>query len=356
MTCLGFTIPTNVTSEETAAQPAEIEGNPNSYYMHINSQAADAAGIKNTYFILSSGTCFGPESYFTKMNSDINTVGKTGVTLSFWWMMGGAATIYGEVYYSTDEGSTWTLLASNLNNQQTWTKATYAEETFNNKETLRFGFRWYCGNATAATDPAFAIDDINVTADCPGCDVNTIPQNPVTGAVRSTSATVKWDVQPCVWRYRVYWREVGTTQWNVTPAGANAGRYVITGLMPSTNYEWEVRTSCFQSPFTKSKPSVRKTFRTKGGERMEGDDLTQPAMVYPNPNNGNFIVSINNAELQNTTVRVVNMIGQEVYFENTKLNPGQNTIRLNLAGNPPGLYIVTVESGEATVTEKVMIE
>ena len=167
--CLGSTFNISISSVTTPDQPAGITGFPHSHYMHINAPCANAVGITNTYFIYSSGTCFGAESYFSKMTNDISTAGMNGVSLSFWWMMGGTAgAIYGEVYYSIDGGVNWTLLSSpiaSLVGQQTWTQTTYTNTAFDNQATLRFGWRWYCGNTGATpTDPALAIDDIKIQA------------------------------------------------------------------------------------------------------------------------------------------------------------------------------------------------
>jgi hypothetical protein len=160
--CFGFNIPIG----NTASQPAGITGFPNSKYMHILNTDADAQGVDNTNFLASDGNiiCVGDQNYFTKMTTPMSTTGQTNVNLSFWWLCGGAAgAAYGEVYYSTDGGSTWSQQGGPLSGQTSWVQATYSNPLWDNQASLLFGFRFYNAYTGASpTDPAFAVDEISV--------------------------------------------------------------------------------------------------------------------------------------------------------------------------------------------------
>ncbi len=161
--CFGFAF----TIGTTPAQPAGITNSPNSTYMHILSADGTNNTILNANYSPSDGglLCFGDENYFSGMSSDISTVGYDSVELSLWWMCGGSPTAYGEIYYSTNGGSTWTSLVSNLNSTPTWTQDMFTDAQLAGQATLRFGFRYVnLNDATgSAAEPSFSIDDIEVT-------------------------------------------------------------------------------------------------------------------------------------------------------------------------------------------------
>lgn len=155
----------NINIATTPAQPASITGYPNSRYLHIVNVAADAAGVSNANFVASDGgyLCYNNEANFAKMSNDISTVGYNNVSLSFYYLCAGSSASYGEVYYSTDGGSTWMLHQSNLYNKSSWTAANYTNAAWDNIATLRFGFRFVNNFTFSTSDPSFSVDDIAVT-------------------------------------------------------------------------------------------------------------------------------------------------------------------------------------------------
>ena len=84
-----------ITVPDTPDQPAAVTGSPRSRYLHINAIMAYNAGIYNANYL----AWFSTERHFAKMNYDWNTTGKSGVSLSFYWLGRGGA---GYLYYSTN--------------------------------------------------------------------------------------------------------------------------------------------------------------------------------------------------------------------------------------------------------------
>lgn len=168
VTCI-FPVTFNVPT--TASQPAGIMGSPASRYLHTLSNIAENAAIYNCCFLAADGICSNGENYFSKMNTDINTSGYTGVSLNFWWICQGGNNSYGEAYYSVDGGNSWNLLGSPVaqyRNQSSWTQATITNALFDNQATLRFGFRFVNqAGLSSASDPGFGIDDIRIAGTWP---------------------------------------------------------------------------------------------------------------------------------------------------------------------------------------------
>jgi gliding motility-associated-like protein len=169
-----FTVPAS------PSQPAGITNNPGSHYLHIANNDAVASGVLNSSFGASDGgICYPDETNFAKMSSDISTVGYSSVTLSFWWACQGAASNFGEVYYSVDGGNIWTETGSiTFSNQSTWQEISIQEAAFDNQASLRFAFRF---NNTfdpfgIPAEPAFQVDDIEITgvSSCPAAVLNSI--------------------------------------------------------------------------------------------------------------------------------------------------------------------------------------
>lgn len=174
--CLGF--PFTYTIANTPSQPGGVVGSPNSYYMHTLSQEGFSDGIFCSSFAAADGICFMDQHIFTKMTSDVSTVGYSGVEFSFYWACSGGDNIYGEVYYSTDGGSSWILITSPIaqyKNQTSWVQQTITIPAFDGQATLRFGFRLYDAASSTAADPGMSIDEVKITG---GCSTSTSTINP----------------------------------------------------------------------------------------------------------------------------------------------------------------------------------
>jgi hypothetical protein len=163
VTCLGFPLP--FTIGNTPQQPGGITGGPTSGYLHTISNAAIASSVTNCSFLAADGLCSNAGNIFARMTNDISTVGNATVDLKFWWMCNGGPTYFGEVYYSTNGGSSWTQLTTPLANYSgtsSWQEQTISNPAFGNQATLRIGFRFVNQIGTSAADPGFAIDDVRL--------------------------------------------------------------------------------------------------------------------------------------------------------------------------------------------------
>lgn len=163
--CLGLPLPYSIVS--TPGQPGGITS-ANGKYMHTASVEGITDGITCCSFAAPDlFGCITTGNYFTRMSTDVSTMGYTDVDLTFWWLCQGAATIHGEVYYSTNGGASWILIGTPItqyNNQGNWTQQTVTLPQFGNQATLRFGFRFVTAVVSTALDPGFGIDDVAIVA------------------------------------------------------------------------------------------------------------------------------------------------------------------------------------------------
>ncbi len=74
--------------------------------------------------------------------------------------------------------------------------------------------------------------------------------------------------------------------------------------------------------------------------------------IYPNPNNGDFMVVLNDELEKNTSIKVINTLGQNVLSSNIT----SKQQRFNLSNLDKGLYFITIENGNAKTTSKIIIK
>ncbi len=77
--------------------------------------------------------------------------------------------------------------------------------------------------------------------------------------------------------------------------------------------------------------------------------------IYPNPSNGNTNVEFNVASSNNTTVSVINTLGQVVLNNNLGNVNGTQRININGENLENGIYFVNITIGDKTTTQKLTI-
>ncbi len=76
--------------------------------------------------------------------------------------------------------------------------------------------------------------------------------------------------------------------------------------------------------------------------------------VFPNPTSGNAQVSYGLTEAGRTTLKVTNLLGETVSFEDLGVQPvGKNIYSLDLSSENAGVYFVTLFSSDQIITKKV---
>jgi hypothetical protein len=84
------------------------------------------------------------------------------------------------------------------------------------------------------------------------------------------------------------------------------------------------------------------------------ENLAGEVKVYPNPNNGDFILTSSNVN-QKCNVEIYNLLGEKIFTETL---PQTQVNNINLTGEPDGIYLYRVlrETGELVGEGKIIIE
>ena len=77
--------------------------------------------------------------------------------------------------------------------------------------------------------------------------------------------------------------------------------------------------------------------------------------LYPNPNNGNFIVQFNSSSDNSILIGVHDIRGREV-FSKSYINNGFFNEKLQLDNLQSGVYLINIQDGDKKITKKIVIE
>ncbi|MEO9220067.1 MAG: T9SS type A sorting domain-containing protein [Bacteroidia bacterium] len=91
-------------------------------------------------------------------------------------------------------------------------------------------------------------------------------------------------------------------------------------------------------------------------EIAEQQSSTDILSLYPNPNNGQFTLSLNTTDNNELKITVVNVLGKEVYNQNQYFNKGENLLQIQLDKLPKGIYFVRVQNGNKQLQHKFIYQ
>lgn len=125
-------------------------------------------------------------------------------------------------------------------------------------------------------------------------------------------------------------------------------------LLHETTYQWRVNSINDAGTTT----GMTWSFTTEAGSAA--DDAIVPVsfslgQAYPNPFNSSVRIALNVAQESQTSVRIFDILGQEVSkLVDSRLTAGQHTLEWNAAGQSAGLYFLRCEYAGVTQTQKLI--
>lgn len=181
------------------------------------------------------------------------------------------------------------------------------------------------------------------------------PKNVEVLNITNDAATLNWGALPlCLDKYKIQWRQAGTTIWNTVTVPAAISEYTFSGLLPNTNYEcriWSAVTSDDASAIAESN-KVKRTFTTNT-LRMHANE--QPVSVFPNPTSERiFISGYGNSDIYMQII-ITDLSGKILYAESQTAGELQSE-GLDISHLPAGMYSLQIINTEKEIsTEKIYV-
>ena len=127
---------------------------------------------------------------------------------------------------------------------------------------------------------------------------------------------------------------------------------IVAPLLPHTKYYWRMKATTLLDATNWSDVFNFTTTSPIGIENFENNDVS----IYPNPTvTGEINIQISSSELNDVSVRIINMVGQEIFNQNYGIKIGSNTINLDLNKNTNGIYFIQLKQGDTIITRKIIV-
>ena len=186
-----------------------------------------------------------------------------------------------------------------------------------------------------------------------------MPTNLTTAAANNaqTAITMSWDTPDsgAPDHYFLELTNVATGQvwaWNNIPGTDNSkSKYGLT----AGEYSWRIRGACGTNGTSWATIFSQPVTYTLGGARLENGSVAN-LDVYPNPSRDVFNVTFTSEEAQTMTVKVVNMIGEEIFTEELTEFVGQYTQVIDMNTQPKGVYFLEITTSTGGINKKIVLQ
>lgn len=113
--------------------------------------------------------------------------------------------------------------------------------------------------------------------------------------------------------------------------------------------------SSYKCPQPKGAGSNAITVRVSG-TGVNNFEMVHDLQLYPNPNNGRFLLQGRVAVDDNLQLAVINAVGQVVHKETAVVKKGQVSIEVNAGGIPAGAYMVQISNSDGVQRIKMIVQ
>jgi hypothetical protein len=237
--------------------------------------------------------------------------------------------------------------------------------TFTDKTTISSGSYirlWDFGNGVSDTSASKQIKydtagtyniklKTNTNFNCFDSLIKTVTVNPspIAGVISGLDSNL---LKGTAYVYSINQQTNHTYKWTVTNGNITAGQGTNTITVKwLNNGSGNLKVVLTNSSSCKDSTSINVKIGKVG---LNDIKIFSNLELYPNPNNGNFIISTNVLKEIKANISLINIIGDVVWSTNTELLTGYNNVQvaINLES---GIYLLKLSDGDAYIFKKVII-
>ncbi|MGC6470958.1 MAG: T9SS type A sorting domain-containing protein, partial [Flavobacteriales bacterium] len=127
------------------------------------------------------------------------------------------------------------------------------------------------------------------------------------------------------------------------------------GQSPGDEISWRIRGACGTNGTSWATIFTQPVTFTLGGARLENSSVAN-LDVYPNPSRDIFNVTFNSEQAQTIAVKVVNMIGEEIYTEELTEFVGLYEKQIDLSQFSKGVFFLEVKTDTIQFNSKLVLQ
>jgi chitinase len=199
--------------------------------------------------------------------------------------------------------------------------------------TYQYRLRTQCNSSGSSLSPWSSIQSFT-TLNNLSCST---PTSINSSSISSTTSTINWSVVNGVYKYRLRYRILGSSNWVSVIVPPTSTSIILSDLVPSSTYEYQLRSQCDNSATIFSAYSSLYTFSTLS-LRSEEISTIENVLIYPNPTNSNISINLISHLDQTLSISVTNIIGQEVSSIKWDVSSGINQTTIDLKSLSEGVY------------------
>ena len=130
------------------------------------------------------------------------------------------------------------------------------------------------------------------------------------------------------------------------------------GLTPGQSYRAQGRTFCDSNITAYRSPTwTAPIFWTQPGSIREGGGLSINNLdIYPNPSRDVFNITFSSEKQQDLRIRILSVVGAEVYRENRENFIGEYTKQVSLDNYGKGIYFLEIETNNGVINKKLILQ
>ncbi|HRH67109.1 MAG TPA: fibronectin type III domain-containing protein [Bacteroidia bacterium] len=176
-----------------------------------------------------------------------------------------------------------------------------------------------------------------------------------TSNITNSGAVLNWTNMVTADSFMVRYSRNGTTNyvWKQFTGAGGVHSTQITGLLPNTAYQWQVRSIC--TGVSTSVYSASSVFTT-GLIRIAGARPESEFELFPNPADEKVSIRFAASVKEDGTIMISDITGRVIRLVQISILNGENFFELNTADLSPGLYHFRVESTNERLDSKVVIQ